>query len=244
MDPQGETSPTPPLIDTIGIIVPMAYTSLQALLNNSYEAFFGTDPTMMTKGSPIRFKELFDNGARVIDRLMSDIQVDQERHQLQLDRQKKDIWTKKMDMQSLANVKGPLHKAIERLKQETAGALGPTLLALPALTEAATANAKAINELTAATKANATAIQELGTQLGVVHHELVACAALKPIVDDIRYSQLTKIRDNIKKVEAKSSADFSAVNDGVNWLDSKFMDGLDMVNICVDKLLSTQKSPP
>ncbi len=96
----------------------------------------------------------------------------------------------------------------------------------------------------AATKANATAIQELGMQLGVVHHELVACAALKPIVDDIRYSQLTKIWDNIKKVEAKSLADFSTVNDGVNWLDSKFMDGLDMVNICVDELLLAQKSPP
>ncbi len=71
--PQRDTSPTPPLIDTIGIIAPMAYTSLQALLDNSYEAFFGMDPTLMTEGSPIRFKELFDNGARVIDRLMSDI---------------------------------------------------------------------------------------------------------------------------------------------------------------------------
>jgi hypothetical protein len=52
-------------------------------------------------------------------------------------------------MQSLANVKGSLCKAIDRLKHETAGALGPTLLALPALTEVAMANAKAINELTA-----------------------------------------------------------------------------------------------
>ncbi len=243
-DPQGDTSPTPPLTDTIGIIAPMAYTSLQALLDNSYEALFGTDPTSMTEGSPIRFKELFDNGARVIDRLMSDIQVDQECHQSQLDRQIQDIRTKKMDMQSLANVEGSLREAIERLKHETAGALGPTLLALPALTEVATANAKAINELTAATKANATAIQELGTQLGVVRHDLVACAVLKPIVDDIRYSQLLKIWDNIKKVETKSSADFSTVNDDVHRLESKFMDGLDMVNTRVDELLRAQKSPP
>jgi hypothetical protein len=243
-DPQGDTSPTPPLTNTIGIIAPMAYTSLQALLNNSYEALFGTDPTTMTEGSPIRFKELFDNGARVIDRLMSDIQVDQERYQSRLDRQIQDIRTKKLDTQSLANVGGSLREAIERLKHETAGALGPTLLALPALTEVATANAKAINELTAATKENATAIQELGMQLGVVRHELVVCAALKPIVDDIRYSQLTKIRDNIKKVDTKSSADFSTVTDDVHRLDSKLMDGLDMVNTRVDELLCAQKSPP
>jgi hypothetical protein len=150
----------------------------------------------------------------------------------------------KLDMQSLANVKGSPRKAIERLKHETAGALGPTLLALPALTEVATANAKAINELMAATKANATAIQELGMQLGVVRHDLVACAALKPIMDKIRYSQLPKIRDNIKKVDTKSSLDFSTVNDDVHWHESKFMDGLDMVNTRVDELLRAQKSPP
>jgi hypothetical protein len=143
-----------------------------------------------------------------------------------------------------SNVEGSLREAIERLKHETAGALGPTLLALPALTEVATANAKAINELTAATKANATAIQELGTQLGVVHHDLVVCAALKPIVDEIRYSQLPKIQDNIKKVDTKSLVDFSMVNDDVHWLESKFKDGLDMVNTRVDELLCAQKSPP
>jgi hypothetical protein len=243
-DPQGDTSPTMPLTNTIGIIAPMAYTSLQALLDNSYEALFGTDPTTMTEGSPIWFKELFDNGARVIDQLMLDIQVDQERHQSQLDHQIQDIRTKKLDMQSLANVEGSLREAIEWLKHETAEALGPTLLALPALTEVATANAKAINELTVATKANTTAIQELGMQLGVVHHNLVACAALKPIVDDIRYSQLPKIRDNIKKVDTKSLADFSTVTDDVHRLESKFMDSLDMVNTCVDELLHAQKSPP
>jgi hypothetical protein len=120
-DPQGDTSPTPPLTNTIGIIAPMAYTSLQALLDNSYEALFGMDPTTMTEGSPIRFKELFDNGAWVIAQLMLDIQVDQERHQSRLDRQIQDIRTKKLDMQSLANVEGSLHKAIEWLKHETAG---------------------------------------------------------------------------------------------------------------------------
>ncbi len=125
-----------------------------------------------------------------------------------------------------------------------AGALGPTLLALPALMEVATANAKAINELTVATKANATAIQELGMQLGVVRHDLVACAALKSIVDDIRYSQLPKIWDNIKKADTKCSADFSTVTDDVHRLESKFMDGLDMVSTRVDELLRAQKSPP
>ena len=63
-------------------------------------------------------------------------------------------------------------------------------------------------------------------------------------MDEIRYSQLPKIWDNIKKVDTKRSADFSTVNDDVHRLKSKFMDGLDMVNTRVDELLCAQISPP
>ncbi len=63
-------------------------------------------------------------------------------------------------------------------------------------------------------------------------------------MDEIRYSQLPKIWDNIKKVDTKSLADFSMVNDDMHWLESKFMDGLDIVNTCVDELLCAKKSPP
>ncbi len=45
-------------------------------------------------------------------------------------------------------------------------------------------------------------------------------------------------------MDTKSSADFSTVNDDVYRLESKFMDGLDMVNTRMDELLCTQKSPP
>jgi hypothetical protein len=119
-------------------------------------------------------------------------------------------------------------------------AVGPTLLALPALKEMTEANAKAteanvtaIQELTMATKANAAGIQELGVQLGVVWQEVGACAVLKPIVDDIRYCQLSKICEDIERVDT-----------GVTWLDTKFSEGLDMVNIRVDKLISAHASPP
>jgi hypothetical protein len=242
-DQKGDSSPTPPPADTIGVIAPMAFTSLQALLDNSYETYFGNGEALVTEGTPLWMKELFESGARVIDRLMSDFQAEQDRHHSHLDRQLQDIRATQLDPQSLTSVEGSLRAAITQLEQDTARAVGPTLLALPALTEAATANAKAIKELTEATKANASAIQELGTQLGAVRQELTACAALKPIVDDIRYSQLPKIRDNIKKVETKCTTELSAVSVGVHQLDAKFMEGLDMVNIRMDEMLRANTLP-
>lgn len=109
-------------------------------------------------------------------------------------------------------------------------------LTLPAMTAAATENAKAIMDLTAAMTANASALAEL-------RQGLTACAAVKPIVDDIRYSQLPKIWDSIKKVEAECAKDVATVTAGVHALDTKFMDGLDMVNIRVDEMLRSHTPP-
>ncbi len=66
-DQKGDSSPTPPPADTIGVIAPMAFTSLQALLDNSYETYFGNGDALVTEGTPLRMKELFESGARVID---------------------------------------------------------------------------------------------------------------------------------------------------------------------------------
>ena len=56
--------------------------------------------------------------------------------------------------------------------------------------------------------------------------------ALKAVVDDLKTRQLTKIREDVKRVESTCSAAVSA-------LDNKYMEGLDMVNIRVDELLHT-----
>jgi hypothetical protein len=75
----GDTPARNERAEDIGVIAPTAFTSLQALLDNSYETYFGSDSTVA--GTPLRLKALFDEGARVLDRLLLDIQTKQYRHQ-------------------------------------------------------------------------------------------------------------------------------------------------------------------
>jgi hypothetical protein len=82
---KGDSLQTLPTTDRVEEIAPMAYPSLQALLENLYETFFGPDATSMAASTPLRFKELFDSGARAINRLMSDIQADHSQHQLRME---------------------------------------------------------------------------------------------------------------------------------------------------------------
>ena len=65
----GESSPTKPAGDkpkridqdgNIGVIAQMAFTGLQALLDNSYETYFGSENAMLPVGTPLWMKELFD----------------------------------------------------------------------------------------------------------------------------------------------------------------------------------------
>lgn len=113
------------------------------------------------------------------------------------------------------------------------------------------ASDKAISDFMAATRVNVMAIEDLGSQLGLVCQEVVACGALKPIVDKIWHNQLANIPDTIKWMKSKFSADIISVvldgvacldrkstreiSDGVNYLDTKFTEGLDMVNIRINK---------
>ena len=73
----------------------------------------------------------------------------------------------------------------------------------------------------------AKAIEEL-------RQEIVGCVAVKNTVDDIKTRQLTQIRESIKRVEHAGLTDITA---RYNTLDTKFTEGLDMVNIRVDEIL-------
>jgi hypothetical protein len=235
----GDSSPPMPAGDTsgrhewavdigvLGVIAPMAFTSLQALVDNSYETYFGSESAMLPAGTPLRLKELFDEGARVLDQLLSDIQTKQHRHQARIDQRLQDIHAAQVDPQSLQSVEDSLRAAMATLERDTAQAFTPTIttlaeaakenakaitdirtLTLPAMTAAATKHAKAIMDLTTAMTANASALAEL-------RQGLTACVAVKPIVDDLRYSQLPKIRDSIKKVEADCVKEVATVTANV-----------------------------
>jgi hypothetical protein len=187
-------------IDEIGVIAPTAFTSLQALVDNSYATYFGSGSALLPASTPLRLKEVFNEGARVLDRLLSEIQTEQHRHNARIDQRLQDIHAAQVDPQSLQSVEESLRAAMTTLERDTAQAFTPAIttlaeaakenakalndlctLTLPAMTAAAvTDNAKAIMDLTAATTANASALVEL-------RQGLSACAAVKPIVDDLRY---------------------------------------------------------
>ncbi len=164
---------TSPKNDKVGAIAPVMYPSLQALIDNSHEAFFGTEAMSEDKGTLLWLKELFDNGTRVLDWLMSKIQTNQEQHHLHLELQLHNIQTNQVTLPMLTHAEDSLCKAVEWLKRETAGAVTPTFLALPALAKMTDANAKAISALTEVTKADAKTIQDLGVHLGIISQDCV-----------------------------------------------------------------------
>jgi hypothetical protein len=88
-----------------------------------------------------------------------------------------------------------------------------------------------------------TVYHEFDQHVGEVFQELDTFAALKLIIDNVRYSQLSAIRDHIRRVELKSGADYTLVSDGVTRLETMFFEGLDKVNIRVDDILHVHPSP-
>ena len=91
-------------------------------------------------------------------------------------------------------------------------------------------------------------IGEVDTKVNAVRQDLNRhvddVAALKPIVNSVRYDQLGAIREHIRRVELKSGAAYTVVSDSITWLKTMFFEGLDKVNIRVDDLLCTPPSHP
>ena len=210
---------------TIASIAATDYVSIQALINKSFDDFFGPDsPPAPT---PLRIKGLFDAGARVVDRLLSEIHEEYHRFATRTDHHLKSI-------KELAQFdRGAVRADVTLLRQETVDALGPTIRNLSGLAALAQKSEKEIHDLMASSAKNTQAIQEL-------RQEIDGCVAVRTTVDDIKTRQLTQIRESIKRVETTGLTDIAT---RYNTLDMKFSEGLDMVNIRVDDILRASIPP-
>ena len=210
---------------TIASIAATDYVSIQALINKSFDDFFGPDsPPAPT---PLRIKGLFDAGARVVDRLLSEIHEEHHRHATRTDHHLTSI------KESAQFDRGALRADVTLLCQETVDALGPTIRNLSGLAALAQKSEKEIHDLMASSAKNTQAIQEL-------RQEIDGCVAVRTTVDDIKTRQLTQIRESIKRVETTGLTDIAT---RYNTLDMKFSEGLDMVNIRVDDILRASIPP-
>ena len=181
--------------DADGVDVPIVHDSLQAIIDASFEAFFGPDST--TAPTPRRLKGLFDDGAQVVDWLVSEIRGDHEKHVARLDNQVSDL------KESAQFNRGALRADIALLWKETEDALGPTVWDLSRLAAMACQTALDVQSLIAAS-------EETTNAMHVLRQEMAGCTALKAVVDDLKTCQLNNIRENVKRVEATCS---TAVSD-------------------------------
>jgi len=99
--------------------------SIRALLDKSFDEFFGPDsPPAPT---PLRIKGLFDAGARLVDRILSDIHDEHNRHATRTDQQLTSI------KDSALFTRGALRADVPLLQTETEDALGPAFRNLSGL---------------------------------------------------------------------------------------------------------------
>jgi len=99
--------------------------SIRALLEKSFNEFFGPDsPPAPT---PLRIKGLFDAGARLVDRLLSEINEEHHRHATRTDQQLTSI------TDSALFTRGALRADVALLQAETEEALVPAFCTLSGL---------------------------------------------------------------------------------------------------------------
>ena len=233
--------------------------SLQAILDKSFDEFFG--PESPPAPTPLRIKGLFDAGARVVDRLLSEIHEDHHRHAARTDLLLASI------KESAHFDRGALRADVTLLRTETEDALGPAfrnLSGLAAMVQKAEQDITGLLATSARTTHDMLALrQEIDgcvTLSGLadmarkseqdilgmletssknaqaileLRQELAECVAVKTTVDDIKTRQLTQIRDNITRVKT-GLADMTTQ---YSTLDDKYSEAFDAVNIRVDNIL-------
>ena len=233
--------------------------SLRAILDKSFDEFFG--PESPPAPTPLRIKGLFDAGARVVDRLLSEIHEDHHRHAARTDHLLASI------KESAQFDRGALRADVTLLRTETEDALGPAfcnLSGLAAMVQKAEQDITGLLATSARTTHDMLALRQeidgCGTLSGLadmarkseqdilgmletssknaqaileLRQELAGCVAVKTTVDDIKTRQLTQIRENITRVKTG----LANMTTQYSTLDDKYSEAFDAVNIRVDNIL-------
>ena len=233
--------------------------SIPALLDKSFDEFFGPDsPPAPT---PLRIKGLFNAGARLVDRLLSDIHKEHRRHATCMDQQLTSI----KDLALFT--RGALRADVTSLRTEMEEALGLAfcnLSGLAVMAQRLEQNITGLVETSARTTQDMLELRQeingCGTLSGLVamarkseqdilgmmeisaknaqailelRQDIAGCVAVKTTVDDIKTRQLTQIRENITRV--KTSLDDMTTR--CSTLNEKYSEAFDAVNIQVDTIL-------
>jgi hypothetical protein len=233
--------------------------SIRALLDKSFDEFFGPDsPPAPT---PLRIKGLFDAGARLVDRLLSEIHEEHHRHTTRTDQQLTSI------TDSALFTRGALRADVTLLRTETEETLGPafcTLSGLAATAQRSEQNITGLMETSARTTQDMLElrreIDRCGTLSGLAAmarksekdiigmmetsakndqailelcQEIAGCVAVKTTVDDIKLRQLKQIRENITRV-ANGLDDMTT---RYSNLTEKYSEAFDAINIRVDHII-------
>jgi hypothetical protein len=89
--------------------------TIQAVVNKSFDDFYGPDAP--SDPTSLRFKGLFDDGARMVDRILTDINEEQKRHK------ERTIQQLKTMHKSAVSTRGTLRAEVTTLRSETEDAL-------------------------------------------------------------------------------------------------------------------------
>ena len=204
--------------DADGVILSLAAASLQTLIDDSFASIYGPDST--TDPTPRRLKGLFDDGAQIIDRLLSEIRGDHERRLEGVAHQVAAL------EDAVQYDRGALRSEITSLRTETEDALIPTVRDLSGLAALARKTAAEVNALKATQDALVPTVRDLSSLAAMAHQtaldvtalmtaseehtyaivalrqDITEGRALKAVVDDLKTRQLTKIREDVKRVES------------------------------------------
>ena len=117
-----------------------ASTTIQAVVNNSFEDFYGPDAT--SDPTSLRFKGFFDDGVRMVDRILTDIKDEQIRHEERTTQYLERMHESEMSTSGtlraeVTTLRSETEDALKLLRRETREALDKLLATTTASTSAA-----------------------------------------------------------------------------------------------------------
>ena len=114
--------------------------TIQAVVNKSFDDFYGPDAP--SDPTSLRFKGLFDDGARMVDRILTNISEEQKRHEERTTQQletihKSEVSTRSTLRADVTTLRSETEDALILLRRETREALDKLLATKTASTSAA-----------------------------------------------------------------------------------------------------------